>query len=99
MDDKLIQELVRPVLDIAVKDMKRTGLDAEQAACALIINMTETFSKEGQLKAIEAENPDIFQSIFTVYCHYYNKMADDPKRYERAQALHDTDTFKKILAI
>ncbi len=99
VDDKLIQNFVRPFIDIAIKDMKRIGLDGDQAACALIISTTESLYKQGHLKKLENDEPTVFQSLFTIYCYFYNRMSNNPERYVRAEAMHDTETFKKILMI
>ncbi|WP_164114475.1 hypothetical protein [Sphingorhabdus sp. Alg239-R122] len=99
VDMRLIVEMAGPYVDMAANDMRRTKINGDDAAAALIINLTNGLSEQGNLIDLEKARSDSFRSLFTLYCFYCNSMFDVPEKYIRAKSLFNNDIFKKVLDI
>ena len=94
--DRRVIEMFNPFMDVAVKYMKLEKLQADQAAIAMIINLANTFVKDGLMQKIFDERYDMFISFLRLFHAACLVLDQHDDRYRRARALYDADVFRAL---
>lgn len=95
--DKRVRRLFDdPFMSVAVRDMKRCKLSPDQAAVAMIINLMNTFQKNGVVKKLFDEEYELFISFVRLYQGACLLMWEHPERFARASSLFDQNVFESL---